>query len=264
MADGRDVRDGGPTVIDLAEPRATADGFVRSKVPLGQRVADELARDISERRLSPGDPLPSEAELAGRFQVSVRVVRDALRTLSNQGIIETSQGKRAVVANLRPSAVEAYFKFAASNDQEAIGELFDVRIALETRAAGLAAEHASDEDLDRIAAASEVMAAAVDDLEAYADADLAWHAAVVDAAHNRFFGGIHAALAEILREERTKGAQMRARAGKTGAATLDDHARILAALRAHDRLSAEAAMLDHLERARRVFSAVMTGQSIPD
>lgn len=231
--------------------------FVRSRVPLGARVADELARDIRDRGLHHGDPLPPEAELAARFHVSVRVVRDALRTLSNQGIIETSQGKRAVVSDLRPSAVEAYFKFAASTDQDAIGELFDVRIALETRAAGLAAEHSTDDDLAGIERASATMGATLDDVPAYAAADLAWHAAVVDAAHNRFLSGIHAALAEILREERHTGARLRVQAGESGAATMQDHARILAALRDGDRARAELAMMDHLERARRVFTAYL-------
>ena len=57
------------------------------------------------------------------------------------------------------------------------------------------------------------------------------------------------------------GAQLRARAGGTGAATLNDHARILAALKDRDRASAEAAMLAHLERARRVFTAYMAGET---
>jgi GntR family transcriptional repressor for pyruvate dehydrogenase complex len=239
------------------EQAPTADGFIRSRVPLGQRVADALARDIVERGLRDGDPLPSEAELATRFQVSVRVVRDALRALSNQGIIATSQGKRATVSDLRPSAVEAYFKFAVANDQQAIAELFDVRIALETRAAGLAAENATSEDLERIAGASAEMARSRTDVERYAAADLDWHAAIVDAAHNRFLSGINAALAEILRRERTQGAQLRARAGGSADATRLDHARILDAVKAADRSAAEAAMLEHLERASRVFRAYL-------
>ena len=226
MAEGQDRGSGDERMIraDDGGAVAVADGFIRSRVPLGAQIADDLARDIGNRGLRHGDPLPSEAELAARYQVSVRVVRDALRTLSNQGIIETSQGKRAVVSDRHPSAVEAYFKFAALNDQAATAELFEVRIALETRAAGLAAVHAAEGDLQAVAAASADMELTSDDVERYAAADLAWHAAVVDAAHNQFFSGIHAALAEILREERKKGAQMRARAGGSGAATLDDHA----------------------------------------
>ena len=236
---------------------AIGEGFTRSRIPLGAQIADALARDIRDRGLRHGDALPSEAELADRFRVSVRVIRDALRTLSNQGIIETSQGKRAVVSDLRPTAVEAYFKFAASNDQDAVGELFDVRIALESRAARLAAEHATDDDLERIREASRVMAGSIGDVAAYASADLGWHAAVVDAAHNRFLSGIHSALAEILREERTKGVRLRLRAGQSGAATANDHAAILEALVAHDPGGAEAAMQAHLERARRVFTAYL-------
>jgi len=93
------------------------------------------------------------------------------------------------------------------------------------------------------------------EIEAYAEADLAWHAAVVAAAHNRFLAGIQAALAQILRSERITGATMRSRAGQGPSRTLQDHTEVTAAIADGDADRAEASMRRHLERARVAYEA---------
>jgi GntR family transcriptional regulator len=65
--------------------------------PLYLRVAGELRKQIRSGRYAVGDELPSERELAERFDVSGGVVRSALVQLRSEELISTSQGKRAVV-----------------------------------------------------------------------------------------------------------------------------------------------------------------------
>jgi GntR family transcriptional repressor for pyruvate dehydrogenase complex len=192
--------------------------------------------------------------------VSVRVVRDALRILGSQGVIETSQGRRAVVADRPSAAIEGYFKFVTTSDDRAIAELFEVRTALETRAAGLAAGQASGDEISAIAEALAAMRAASDRIDAYAEADLAWHSAVVRGSHNRFLIGIHAALAEVLRSERIGGVTMRFRAGDPATKTLDEHAAITHAIANGDGASAQGLMLDHLERARQLYATYLASR----
>jgi DNA-binding FadR family transcriptional regulator len=241
----------------VSEPDLDSPAPSLRRGPLGAHVATEIASWIVTGGRRSGDPLPAEAELAARYGVSVRVVRDALRVLSSQGVIQTSQGRRAVVANRPSEAVEGYFKFATASDRAAIGELFEVRIALETRAAALAADRRDAESSARIEAALEAMRASAAEIEGYADADLGWHAAVVEASGNRFLVGIHTALAQILRTERISGATMRFRAGDTAERTLDEHAAITTAIARGDRPAAEAAMRAHLERARTLYEAYL-------
>ena len=228
---------------------------------LGAWVAQQIALWIAQARLAADDPLPSEAELAQRYDVSVRVVRDALRILSSQGVIATSQGRRAAVANRPSEAIQGYFEFATASDSSAIGELFDVRIALETRAATLAAQHGSDEEVDAIHAALARMKASSHEIDAYAEADLEWHAAVVRASHNRFLNGMHMALAHILRSERIGGVSMRMRAGNSATRTLDEHAAVTRAIAAHDAEGAERAMTEHLKRAQGLYAEYLKGRA---
>jgi DNA-binding FadR family transcriptional regulator len=245
--------------VQPASPRA-ADPRGGRRGALGAWVAAEIAAWVPEAGLRAGDPLPSEAELATRYEVSVRVIRDALRILSSQGVIVTSQGRRATIANSPSAAVEGYFKFATASDQAAVLELFEVRIALESRAAALAAEHAEPADQEAIETALAEMTRKAGELEAYADADLAWHAAVVAASHNRFLAGIHAALAQILRTERITGVTMRYRAGDSATRTLADHTAIADAILAGDRVEAEETMRRHLDRARALYDAYLAAE----
>ncbi|MGC9410131.1 GntR family transcriptional regulator [Streptomyces sp. DZ1-3] len=63
-----------------------------SKQPKYQQVADTLRREIDNGMYAPGDRLPSEAELASRFDASRNTVRSGLSVLVSQGLITSSQG----------------------------------------------------------------------------------------------------------------------------------------------------------------------------
>lgn len=199
--------------------------------------------------MEPGTALPSEAELSSEFDVSVRVIRDALRTLTNQGIVETRQGKRATVAHLRPVAVEEYFQFAVSLGNGAVEELLDLRLAIETQAARAAAANITPERVAELRKLYDEIVAAGDDLDKRANADVALHRAIALASGNRFFSGILEALDAALRDERGRGARLL----DSHDLTNRQHKDLVDALAAHDPDGAERAMVVILRRARQLF-----------
>lgn len=85
-------------------------------------VADALRADIGATRMRPGDPLPTEAQLTSRFGVSRFTVREALRTLANEGLIERRRGSGTVVAAAQPalrqalSDTQALLQYAAASE----------------------------------------------------------------------------------------------------------------------------------------------------
>ncbi|MBB4683025.1 GntR family transcriptional regulator [Amycolatopsis jiangsuensis] len=99
-----------------------------------QRVRDELRERILTGRLRPGDRLV-ERELAEDLGVSRVPVREAIRSLEAEGFLVVQSPRRVVVRQLARVDVE---------------ELFDVREALESLAAGLAAERAGKPQLRRL------------------------------------------------------------------------------------------------------------------
>jgi GntR family transcriptional regulator, transcriptional repressor for pyruvate dehydrogenase complex len=240
-----------PDAPEAAEPPSRP-----RRALLGTVVADRIKERILERALAPGTPLPSEASLAEEFDVSLRVVRDALRALTNQGIVETRQGKRAVVGTLRPVAVGEYFQFVVSSADDAIGELLDLRLALETQAARAAAKRATTEELVGIRRMFEALVAAGDDLEQRAPADVAFHRAIAEASGNRFFVGILDALADVFEDERRRGGQLPGSHEETNA----QHEALVAALEARNAELAEERTRLILLRAREYFDAPQPSQ----
>ncbi|CAM3491498.1 FadR/GntR family transcriptional regulator [Occultella aeris] len=223
------------------------------KVLLGAGVAERIAEHIRSESLVEGDPLPSEGALAETYGVSQRVVRDALRLLSQQGVIWTRQGKRAVVSTLRPVAVLGYFQHAVAGDAAAIHELLELRQAIETQAAGAAAQRMQADDLVSLSELLDRAEAEAVTSSARVESDLAFHRAIVRFSGNRFFDGILDVLTTTLTEERRRGQEITEQAGGTHDTSDREHRAILLALQARDSALVEQAMRTHLDRVRQAF-----------
>jgi len=144
-------------------------------VRASDRAYAALREDILTGRLSAGTGL-SEVELAGRLGVSRTPLRAALARLALEGLVDTTRGRTGVV-----SAVSA----------ESVTELFELREALETQAARLAARRRDpavfDALVDRFAAAPELLREG--GVEAYYDLVAEFDAALDDALGNAVYRG---------------------------------------------------------------------------
>lgn len=224
------------------------------RTPVGAQIA-ALIRERIAHGSAVGDPLPSEAVLAAEFGVSQRAVRDALRILNNQGVVRTQQGKRAVVSQLRPVAVEDYFRFAVEAGQGTIDDLMELRLLLEVRVAGLAASRATDEDIARIRQLLDEVTDSGTDLARRAPADVALHDAIASASRNSFFQAILEALSQVLTEERRQGGELVQAGGSNHDESDYQHERLVQAIEARDPVRASDAARDIVERAWRLLSS---------
>lgn len=158
-------------------------------------VAERLVAEIGDRRLRPGDALPTERELTQRYGVGRSSVREALRMLESQGLIESQGSGMFAVAAFR-NPLNQSFSLLLSLDLSNMRELYEIRMLLEGELAALAAERRSDEDLGRMLTALQEMRDGLDSESRYIDADLRFHLAIADATQNRF--ALH--MMEALRE----------------------------------------------------------------
>lgn len=234
----------------------------RDKVLLGAQVADQIRAMIKEQGLADGDPLPAEATLADQFGVSQRVVRDALRVLSQQGVIRTQQGKPAVVAERRPLAIQNYFRLALEDGLGSYDELLELRQALEVRAAGRAALSATPDEIKDVRAKL-VRAEKATRLDDRVDADLAFHFALVSVGGNRFFTAIFESLSTFLAEERRRGQELTESSGGDHQQSHREHREIVSAIERGDSETAERAMRVHLDRVQREFSRTDRPTAVP-
>jgi DNA-binding FadR family transcriptional regulator len=227
---------------------------------LALQLADALAADIRSGGLAPGTRLPTEAALMAAHGVSRTVVREALSQLQAAGLVHTRHGIGTFVLGAGDAGAFRICpqQLATLHDVLAVLEL---RIAVETEAAGLAAQRRSDRHLA-------VMRRALDDFDRAVargdDAvapDLRLHGEVARATQNAHF----ARLLDTLGARIIPRARLRDPAGDGDARRAylrrvnQEHEAIVEAIARQDAEAARAAMRLHLvnsrERRRRDFDA---------
>jgi len=215
------------------------------------KVYEEVARQIQDhllQRLKPGDVLPPERELAQKFGVSRSSVRDAIRSLELVGLLEPQQGKGTVVCEPSSGTLAGPLAAILVQKRKLVHELLDVRKIIEPALAGRAAQHATAAQIAEMERILERHSEKVQRGEMSIEEDSAFHYSIALAADNSVILRVVDVLMDMLRETRQRSLQTRGRPQKS----LAGHQRILAALKRHDPVASEAAMLRHLEEIEHI------------
>lgn len=208
---------------------------------LYRRLADQIAAEIEAGKYKVGERLPTERELADAFGVSRPTLREALIALEMLGMIEARHGLGIYVTRAQlPVTAQTYdFEIGAF-------ELIEARRLFEGEAAALAAATIDDTALAELERLLGLMADE-DELKGE-DADKEFHMVIARATGN---GAIIATVENLWelrnRSPLARNILTRARGGGLQP-RIEEHRRVLEALKAHDPLEARQAMRDHLER----------------
>ncbi|MFF4763876.1 FadR/GntR family transcriptional regulator [Streptomyces sp. NPDC001292] len=226
--------------MPLSHPRRSA---------LSEQVIAALRSQITTGEWPVGSRIPTEPELVEQLGVARNTVREAVRALAHNGLLDIRQGSGTYVVATSELAGVMHRRFAEA-DPRHIAEL---RSALESAAAGLAAVRRTEKDLKQLHAQFLRREEAWEsgDTEAFVTADATFHLAVVAASHNDVMTATYADLGEVLRD------WLRADVGaELTPDTYMDHTRLLEAIRAGDAeaAAAEAASYPLLCRPGRFAS----------
>ena len=201
---------------------------------------------VREGRWAPGDQIPPERELAERFRVSRTSVREALRALEMQGVIESRQGGGTFVRSADPEPLVAPLAAAILRGRRQLAEVLEVRELIEPAIARLAAGRATGEHLAELALLLERQRACVRDGRPFVDEDTAFHYTLARAADNHILLRLHNVILDLLRESRQSYLHVPDRPQMS----LRGHEAILAAVRAQDGAAAHRASLEHITQVR--------------
>jgi DNA-binding FadR family transcriptional regulator len=205
-------------------------------------VIAQIRAAIFSGRYRPGDRLPTERELAQQFQVSRVTVRDALRALEASGLIRVKVGGQGGPYVAEPDI--ALLSDSLGTHLQLRGttfrELAEARLALETTAARLAAERATDEDLEALEAAIHGPIRASYDAAA---TSLDFHTALVKAAHNGALLTMFVATRALIQEAFDT---LHARQPDMAEAARKAHSELYQAIARRDAEGAVRIMRDHL------------------
>lgn len=224
--------------------------------PLIARVMEFVA----ERRLQPGDRLPSERELADRLGTGRNAVREAIAMLASLRVVEARpQSGIYLRALAQQSSFEALVLLSQSGlppSKGEIAETMEVRAALERTAIELACARRDDGDLaalDRILGETALVLAQKGNIAAE---DNAFHLALVGASHNAILVRVLNAFYELtLPRRRLYFARV-----QRGRASHRQHRQIVEAVRRREAARGIALMEAHMETARSYWRAELAGR----
>jgi DNA-binding FadR family transcriptional regulator len=169
-----------------------------------EQVRDSLIQLIRDNQLKDGDKLPTETQLAEMFGVGRSTVREAVQSLLGLGIVEMRPGRGAYVSRMSLNDLVRMVDGAVRLEYGAALHLHEVRAMIEITAARLAATRRTDDDLARMNDAIEAYRQAGDDTpnETLVTSDLAFHRAIVEAAHNEMLNQLLTSISGLLHEHR--------------------------------------------------------------
>jgi GntR family transcriptional regulator, transcriptional repressor for pyruvate dehydrogenase complex len=209
--------------------------------PLVDLAVAQLREQVLSGQWAVGTRLPAETELAQRLEVGRSTVREAVRALGHAGLLETRQGSGTYVRSVTPEA-----GWEPRLRRAAVLDAYEVRQALEVQAARLAASRRTDTDIAalRSCLAERERARAHGKDARFIELDLAFHRAVVAAAHNPLLAEMFDSFVAVLREALLT-VVTDSGLGDVGADAA--HARLADAIEAGDAAAAERATHDHLD-----------------
>ena len=171
------------------------------RVSLTDAVFARLKDLILEGQLQPGDRIPSERELCSQLGVSRTAIREAKRALVVTGMLDARAGQGTFVADDVLDFLKEPLSWGMKIEPESVRELVEARRILEVASAGLAAERATHEQRTALRCLTQQMQLALEanDMAAFLRTDLAWHAAVAEAARNRVLVRVALAIRGLLK-----------------------------------------------------------------
>ncbi|MFD5589213.1 FadR/GntR family transcriptional regulator [Streptomyces sp. NPDC058733] len=194
---------------------------------LSEQVIAELRTQITSGEWPVGSRIPTEPELVEQLGVARNTVREAVRALAHNGLLDIRQGSGTYVVATSELAGVMHRRFAGADPQH----IAELRSTLEASAAKLAAVRRTEKDLKQLDALLLRREEAWEsgDAEAFVTADATFHLAVVSASHNDVLTALYADLGEVLRD------WLRVDVGdELTPETHMDHARLVDALRDGD------------------------------
>jgi GntR family transcriptional regulator, transcriptional repressor for pyruvate dehydrogenase complex len=215
---------------------------IKPKERLYQEIVDQIQQQILSGALKPGDQIPAERDLAERFGVSRTAVREAIKSLTEKGLIDVFVGRGTFVTNLSTDRVVESITLLLRNEQHNVASLQEARELLEIPTARLAAARRSDANIARLRAIESEIEEEQSLSPRLVDGDTEFHVEVARATGNPVLVLLSQTIVALLRTERL----YREDSEGSLAAAFAGHREIVDAIEDCDGARAERAMTEHL------------------
>ncbi|MEH2942828.1 FadR/GntR family transcriptional regulator [Lachnospiraceae bacterium KK002] len=212
---------------------------------LSDRIADSVLSMITvEKRFLPGSKLPNENVLSEELGVSRTTLREAVRILSTEGVLEIRRG--------RGTFVREDFKISRPEEMSSLNkarvkarDLYEMRLIFEPEAAYYAALRATEEEIQRILALGAEIERRIRQRKDRTEVEQSFHKSIAKATHNEFMNQ----LMPVIYEGINKGVRLSEFHEEAVQATLTDHKILMDFLKERNGEGARNAMRIHILHA---------------
>ena len=215
-----------------------------------ERVIEHVEEGILDGRYRVGSLLPAERDLATRLEVSRTAVREALRTLQAQGIIESSVGAGDAggtrIAGRHSPALATLLRLHVALGRFPRTDVVGLRVLIERDAVGVLARRADPTDAHMLQAVVERHRDPGLDLRAFNEIDTEFHTTVAALAGNQLVTDLVAAVRESIARDVRDAASQQVEWSGFRAAVLEQHAAIVAAIAGGDVEGAQQRIGEHI------------------
>lgn len=209
---------------------------------LSQEVVTYLMEQILSGEFQPGDKLPSERNLAEILGVSRTVVREAIKVLSEKGLVGVRVGKGAYVTQPTSQVVAESIRLLFHLERGTADNVIEIRKFLEIPLAGMAAQRARPENIEEMQSLFETMRTLRGQAAAFIEVDLEFHQSIARATQNPLFVLLIKPIIDLMQRSRL----LITSAPRSYERSQHHHQCILQAVKAGDQAAAEEAMAAHL------------------
>jgi GntR family transcriptional regulator, transcriptional repressor for pyruvate dehydrogenase complex len=203
---------------------------------------ERLVKLILSGQWPEGARIPPERELCQQLGIARASLREAVKALELIGVLESRVGDGTFVCPRSEFLSRPLLWAITGTDLNELQDIVEARRIIEEDIAGLAAERASEEELLKIEASVEALRVALPDPDACLAADLRFHIAIAEAAHNQVLLNS----VQLLRNLMKQWILLKLQIPGTAEKVLEQHEGILSALRARDAGLARSCMSKHL------------------
>jgi len=209
--------------------------------------AQHILGMIQDGDLLIGDRLPGQRELASKLNIGRSTVREAIRSLEALGYLETRVGLGTYVVSATPDSVDNSLSAWLEANKDKVIKVFEVREALESKAAELAAGNARPEDIRLMEETLLAMASAIaqNDHLRVTEVDEKFHDIIGKSAGNSLLYLMIENICSVLTEARGAVLAMPGRALRS----LNEHRKVIEAIKSSDPSLAKQAMVQHIQNA---------------
>ena len=219
-------------------------------------IAHQIEMRILEGSLKPGDRLPAERELAIELGVSRPSLREAIKKLVSREMLVSRHGGGTYVTDRLEASFADPWQQLIDKHPFLQDDVLEFRYLIEASTAELAAQRATDSDLERLEQAYIKLEAAYaeNDRSAQVAADVAFHLTIAESAHNVLFGHLVGSVMRLLHEHVRRNLREIAVSLETGRLLMAQHLAIRDAIRSRQPEAARLAAQAHINYVRQRLS----------